>query len=474
MIQKESKKVYNRISLLLDEGSFHSIEEDDDTELIGGTGTINGRSVTIIAINPESIINRDPVSILKKEISLLDLAEKMKTPVIHLADRPLRVAKEKTTIPLGVLPTYINPEGAGGVFSKFARLSGVVPRIAIVFSPIATTLTYPVAECDTAVMVAGSGMSLGRPDMVKLMTGDKSSYEEYGGARMHAEISGLCDMFANNEADALEWTRNYLTYFPSHYKDRPPVFKIDMGAERKSKAEIKIPDDPYIGFDMCPLLLDFVDEGSLLFHRSLYAKELITAFARVRGYPLGIIANNSIYKGGILFPESCRKLASFTSLCNSFNIPLLFLADLPGFMVGKTSEQEGIVQLGALVLSTIAQLSVPHISVIVRKAYTAGLYAMGGTGFNPDRLLAFEGAELTIYGEKAIRKLSQDSCLTDKEEDDFVEKVKEKSSLSNYINEGFLDAIIKPSDLREEVFQFLKRDAEVALIRTEPRRVLCI
>ena len=211
-----------RLGWLLDPGSFTLTGKADDGELIGGTGTIGGRRVCVIAINPEATRKTDPFDVLQQELALLDLAETEHLPVIHLADRPGRVAMETTAIPFAILQTFIDPRGAGRIFARFAQLSGVVPRIAVVFRPIATTLTYPVAECDTVVMVERAGMSLARPDMVKLMTGDQSSYEDYGGARMHAECSGTCDLLAASDKEALQWVRRYVGYFPLSFQDAPP------------------------------------------------------------------------------------------------------------------------------------------------------------------------------------------------------------------------------------------------------------
>jgi len=209
-----------RFRLLLDPGSFSLIQGDEDGKLIGAAGTVDGRPVCVIALNPEANVSIDPVLILRQELAMLDYAEVHGIPVIYLANRPAQVAMETTAIPVNILRTFIDSRGAGRAFARFARPSGVVPRIAIVYRPIATTLTYPVAECDTVVMIEGSGMSLARPDMVKLMTGDDSPY---GGARMHAEISGTCDAFVESEEEAIGGARRYLGYFPGNYRQAAPV-----------------------------------------------------------------------------------------------------------------------------------------------------------------------------------------------------------------------------------------------------------
>jgi acetyl-CoA carboxylase carboxyltransferase component len=463
-----------RLGWLLDPGSFFLHGEDDNSELIGGTGTIGGRRVCIIAINPEATAKVDPFDILQKELELLDLAEREHLPLIHLADRPGRVAMETTAIPFAILQTFIDPHGAGRIFARFGQLSGIVPRIAVVFRPIATTLTYPVAECDTVVMVAQAGMSLARPDMVKLMTGDPSSYAEYGGARMHAEISGTCDMLAGLDKEALEWVRSYIGYFPSSFGENPPCVQPVQPARFSPFGVCRVPEDPNCAFDMHRVIDVFIDENSFLEHRADYAGEIITAFARVAGMPLGIIANNSDVRGGILFPESCRKTAAFASLCDAFNIPLVFLADTPGFMVGKSAEQAGIIHNGALVFSTLANLSVPHLCIVVRKAYTAGFYAMGGAGFGPDRLLALPTADITIYGMKAIDRLADEQHLPDASRETLKEFAHESTGIAHYLETGYLDGIISLGEIRNHVAQFLQSAYAAPPRRDRPGRVLCL
>jgi acetyl-CoA carboxylase carboxyltransferase component len=298
----------HRLSLLLDPESFVSRCTPDDGELVGGTGTIGGRHVCIIAINPEACGPVDPFEVLQQELALLDLAEDESLPLIHLADRPGRVAMGTTAIPLAIMRTFIDSRGAGRIFARFAHLFGVVPRIAVVFSPIATTLTYPVVECDTVVMTDLAGMSLARPDMVRLMTGDPSPYEDYGGARMHTEILGTSDKLVFSEKDAMDWVRKYIAFFPSHFSQKPPRASPHLPSPDYAGLKDVIPEDPDLPFDMHDVIHSFIDKGSLLEHRALYAREVITAFARVEGNVLGIIANNPAQKGGSSFLRAAGKL----------------------------------------------------------------------------------------------------------------------------------------------------------------------
>lgn len=463
-----------RLGFLLDAGSFSLVAGDEDGELIGGVGTIDGRSVCVLAINPEASVQFDPVEVLRQELATLDYAEEHRLPLIHLADRPGRIAMETTAIPSTIMRTFIDSNGAGRVFARFAQLSGVVPRIAVVFRPIATTLTYPVAECDSVIMVEGSGMSLARPDMVRLMTGDASPYEDYGGARMHATVSGTCDVLVPSEEEALRWVRNYLSFFPSHFEEFPPSACAKKPAGDMRPVAARIPADPDSPYDIYPMIAAVVDEGSLLELGESHAHEAITAFGRIGGMPVGIIASNPDCRGGILFPATCTKIAGFASLCDAFSIPLVFLADIPGFMVGKDAEQAGIIRHGALVFSVLANLSVPHMTVVVRKAYTAGLYAMGGPGFEADRFLAFPGAHITIYGRKAVSLLARKSGMSPEKCRKTEEHVREISSLEGYAASGYLDRVIAGNDLRDEIERFLKKYYGTAPGRLYPKRVLCI
>ena len=464
----------NRLENLLDHDSFSMLTGlNDNGELIGGTGKINNREVCVIAINPHATAQIDPFEVLQQELELLDYAEEHQIPLIHLADRPGRIEMGTTAIPTHILQTFIDSNGAGRIFARFAQLSGLVPRIAVVFSPIATTLTYPVAECDTVIMVNDAGMSLARPDMVKLMTGDLSHYDDYGSAKMHAEISGTCDMLASSEKEALCWVRQYITFFPTNYMKKPLIIPSKPPKNSLISSDF-IPNDPNLIFDIYPLLETIADKGSFLEHRMLYASELITAFGRVEGMPFALIANNSKHRGGILFPETCRKLAAFASLCDAFNIPIVFLADLPGFMVGKDAEQAGIIHHGALVFSTIANLKVPHLCIVVRKAYTAGLYAMGGPGFDADKFLAFPNSNINIYGEKALRLLGKKSGLSVEDQQAMEKHANESCSVKKYLEKEYLDGLIDSRNIREEIKDFIREFMDKELERRSPRRVLII
>ena len=289
-------------------------------------------------------------------------------------------------------------------------------------------------------------------------------------------VTSLCeskDLAASYHSYTYD-SRKYLGYFPGSFRDNPPCLSPVQPARDLPFGKCRIPDDPNLIFDTHRVLEQFVDEDSLLEHRAGYAGEVITAFARVEGKPLGIIASNSRVRGGILFPESCRKMAAFATLCDAFSIPLLFLADLPGFMVGRDAEQAGIIQSGALVFSTLANLSVPHLSIIMRKAYTAGFYAMGGAGFDPDRLLALPKADITIYGMKAINLLSEEQHLPEVSRETLREFAHDITGVGHYLESGYLDGIITLDEIRANVGEFLVRSYNDTPPPDRPRRVLCL
>ncbi len=464
----------HRLSLLLDPESFVSRCTPDDGELVGGTGTIGGRRVCIIAINPEACGPVDPFEVLQQELALLDLAEEESLPLIHLADRPGRVAMGTTAIPLAIMRTFIDSRGAGRIFARFAHLSGVVPRIAVVFNSIATTLTYPVVECDTVVMTDLAGMSLARPDMVRLMTGDPSPYEDYGGPG--------CIPRSREPPKSLSFLKRMRwTGCGNIWHSSPRIFHKRLpGLPRISRARI-IPGSR-MSSRWIPIFRSTCTMSSTLSSiKDPFSNTGLSTHARsspplpgLRETCWALLPTTRHRRGGILFPESCRKIAAFASLCDAFNIPLVFLADIPGFMVGRSAEQAGIIHHGALVFSTIANLSVPHLCIVVRKAYTAGLYAMGGPGFDPERFVAFPHATITIYGAKAIHLLARENHLSDNERLSMADQMKANCDALKYAESGLLDAVISEHQLRAEVERFLKSFHEKSLDRTGPRRVLYI
>jgi len=283
-------------------------------------------------------------------------------------------------------------------------LSGVVPQICMLFGPSAAGGAYIPAFCDVVIMVEGNAsMYLGSPRMVEVVVGEKVTLEELGGARMHATESGLGDALVADDKGAIEFAKAYFRYMPQRTGEKPAPCEAKPARLSPKPIGELIPEEPNRGYDMRKLIDAVIDEGSWVEIKKLFARELLTGFARLEGQPVGVVANQPMQKGGVLFNDSADKAARFIWLCDAFEIPLLFLADVPGFMIGTDVEKRGIIRHGAKMISAVSEATVPKISVIVRKAYGAGLYAMAGPAFGSDAVIALPSAQIAVMGpEPAI------------------------------------------------------------------------
>jgi acetyl-CoA carboxylase carboxyltransferase component len=304
-----------------------------------------------------------------------------------------------------------------------------------------------------------------------------------GGARMHTGISGCAHQLVKSDQEGIETARRYLSYLPTSWRQAPPVSKPAPpaalpggdGAPREkgvpgeesgsgagggaSGIAALIPDDENKPFDVKTLITALVDEGSLMEIHPRWAKEIVVGFARLQGQALGVVANQPKHKGGVLFSDSADKAARFIWTCNAFNVPLLFLADVPGFMIGTRVEREGIIRHGAKMISAVSEATVPKISVIVRKAYGAGLYAMAGPAFEPDCCIALPGASIAVMGPQAAINAvyyNQLQAIDDEgERAAKVEELREEYSadidILHLASELMIDAVIEPQELRGEL-----------------------
>ena len=272
--------------------------------------------------------------------------------------------------------------GAGRIFYNQNRLSGRVPQICCLFGPSAAGGAYIPAFSDVVFMVEGNAsMYLGSPRMVEMVVGERTTLEEMGGARMHATVSGSGDNLAVDDADAIAQARAYFAYMPQSWRSAGAEVR-GRGAGAPLTADV-VPADERVAFDMHELLDGVVDADSFFEVKPLFAPEVIVGLRAARGRPIGIVASNSVHKGGALFVDSSDKAARFIWCCDAFGIPLVFLADVPGFMVGTEVERQGIIRHGAKMITAVSEATVPKVSVIVRKAYGAGLYAFAGPAFGP-------------------------------------------------------------------------------------------
>ncbi len=354
--------------------------------------------------------------------------------------------------------------GAGRIFANQVRLSGKVPQVCCLFGPSAAGGAYIPAFCDVVFMVEGNAsMYLGSPRMAEVVIGEHVSLDEMGGARMHATVSGCGDNLCTSDADAITQARRFLSYLPTNWSQAPPLAApVEPVGDARPIADT-VPVEERRAYDMHKVLDALVDEDSFFELKPLWARELIVGFARLEGKPVGILANNPKHLGGVLFVDSADKAARFIWLCDAFNVPLVFLADVPGFMIGSAVERAGIIRHGAKMITAVAQATVPKFSVIVRKAYGAGLYAMCGPAFDPDACLALPTAQIAVMGpDPAVNAVfyNRIHAIEDAEERAvFVAErraeYEEDVDLVHLAAELVVDAVVQPEDLRGELVRRL-------------------
>jgi acetyl-CoA carboxylase carboxyltransferase component len=344
-------------------------------------------------------------------------------------------------------------------------LSGLVPQVCLLFGPSAAGGAYIPAFCDVVIMVEGNAsMYLGSPRMAEMVIGEKISLEDLGGAKMHCSVSGCGDFLCKTETEAIALCRQYLSYFPQHGEDALPMREPHAPSPKAKDIRAIVPRDINAPFQMKDLIEALVDEGSFLEVKKLFAGELITGLARLEGRPVGILANQPRVKGGVLFVDSADKGTRFMTLCDAFGIPLIFLSDVPGFMIGSAVEKQGIIRHGAKMISAMAGCSTPRFCVVVRKAYGAGLYAMSGPGFDPDATLALPTASIAVMGAEAavnavfankIAEVAEDErvAFVQQLRDDYNQDIDLKKLAANL----HVDAVVEPADLRGELALRLAR-----------------
>ncbi|MCM3726053.1 acyl-CoA carboxylase subunit beta [Neobacillus cucumis] len=461
---KEQNKLFvrERLSLLFDAGKY---EEDGKFAnfkagdlpadgVVTAIGKINGQTVCVMANDSTVKAGSWGARTVEKIIRIQETAEKLKVPLFYLVDS----AGARITDQVEMFP---NRRGAGKIFYNQVKLSGMIPQVCILFGPSAAGGAYIPAFCDIVIMVdQNASMYLGSPRMAEKVIGEKVTLEEMGGARMHCTISGCGDVLAYSEEEAIESAKKYISFFPSSFKEVP---KQTAGVQAKEGRDLEaiIPENQNAPFDMVECIERLVDNGSYYEIKKLFAPEIITGLARIDGRAVGIIANQPKVKGGVLFVDSADKAAKFIQLCDAFHIPLLFLADVPGFMIGTKVERAGIIRHGAKLIAAMSSATVPKISVIVRKAYGAGLYAMAGPAFEPDCCIALPTAQIAVMGPEAAVNAVYSNKINEiadpKEKIAFVQEkhkeYKEHIDIYKLASELIVDEIVAPSELRDILIQ---------------------
>lgn len=449
-----------RLRLLLDEGSFvedAALANNQAPDLpadgvVTGLGRLFGRPVALMANDSTVKAGSWGKRTVEKILRIQETAARLRVPLFYLVDS----AGARITDQVEMFP---GRRGAGRIFYNEVQLSGQVPQICLLFGPSAAGGAYIPAFCDLVIMVEGNAsMYLGSPRMAEMVIGEKATLEQMGGARMHCTVSGCGDLLVRTEEEAIGAARAYFRFLPQNFAEKPAREPSRPPAASGRRVEELIPVDQNKPFDMMALVREIVDADSAFEVKPLYAGEVLTLLARIEGRAVGIIANQPRVKGGVLFVDSADKAARFIWLCDAFNLPIVYLADVPGFMIGTKVERAGIIRAGAKMISAVAEATVPKISVIVRKAYGAGLYAMGGPGFNPDCTLALPQAMIAVMGPEAAVNAVFFNKIQEKPEAEraaYVEELRREFrkdiNIDRLASEMVVDAVVPGDELRREI-----------------------
>jgi acetyl-CoA carboxylase carboxyltransferase component len=457
--QQGKLPVRERVARLLDDDSF--VEEallanwQEDglgaDGVVTGMGRVAGRPVCVMANDPTVKAGSWGPKTVEKIIRIQEKALSVRVPMVYLVDS----AGARITEQVQMFP---GRRGAGRIFYTEVKLSGVVPQVCVLFGPSAAGGAYIPAFCDVVIMRDGNAsMYLGSPRMAQMVIGEDVSLEEMGGARMHTGVSGCGHMLVKSDEEGLDLAKRYLSFFPTNWESEPPPAPPAAPASDTPIRDI-VPADENKPFDIRELLDSLLDADSLLEVHPRWAKELIVGYARLEGRVVGIVANQPKQKGGVLFVDSADKAARFIQTCNAFNVPLLFLADVPGFMIGTAVERQGIIRHGAKMISAVSEATVPKLSVVIRKAYGAGLYAMAGPAFEPDACIALPTASIAVMGPQAAINAvfyNQLAAIEDAEEraqrtEELRKEYAEDIDVLHLASELVVDAVVQPEDLRNE------------------------
>ncbi len=421
--------------------------------MVTGAGTIRDRRLFVIAndytVKAGSMAERG----VEKFIRAQERALRTQRPILYLIDS----SGARITDQAGF---FANIRGIGKYFYNHSVLSGKIPQISVLYGPCVAGAAYTPIFCDFSIMVRGmSALCIASPRMVEMVTGEQIDMQALGGADVHMEESGSCHVVVDSEEEAALAVKKLLSYLPDNCHHLPPLYEARAPARSPSQLDSVVPEDPNQAFDMHDMIDCIVDADSWFEIKAGHAQELLTGFARMGGRVVGIVANNSSHRAGAIFPHSADKAAEFITTCDGFNIPLVYLCDTPGFMVGSEVEKMGILKRGKKFIYATSTATVPKICVAVRKAYGAGIYAMCGPAFEPDATLALPGAEIAVMGaEAAINAVYARQLSAIDDEAEKAAKIEElraeyRKDIDIHVtaNDLIVDHIVPPSDLRDEI-----------------------
>ncbi|MGD2156908.1 MAG: acyl-CoA carboxylase subunit beta, partial [Anaerolineales bacterium] len=458
-----------RLDLLLDKGSFREIDTFvqhrttdfglDRRKILGdsvvtGWGTINGNLVYVFSQDFTVFGGSLGEVHAEKIVKIMDMAMKNGAPVIGLNDSGGARIQEGV-VSLG---------GYADIFLRNTLASGVVPQISMIMGPCAGGAVYSPAMTDFIFMVRGSSyMFITGPEVVKTVTHEEVTFEELGGADVHAETSGVCHVAADSEADALYLVQKLLSYLPQNNMEDPPFMPTGDDALRREEAlDTIIPDDPSKPYNIKDVVRLIVDNGEFFEIQEAYAQNIVVGFARLGGHSIGIIANQPAVLAGVLDINSSEKGARFVRFCDAFNIPLLTFVDVPGFLPGTDQEHGGIIRSGSKLLYAYCEATVPKMTVITRKAYGGAYDVMSSKHIRGDVNLAWPSAEIAVMGPDGavnivFRKELSEAENPEHRKDELVAEYREKFA-NPYIaaSRGYIDDVIEPRDTRSRLINALE------------------
>ena len=467
--ERDKLTARERLALLIDDGTFTEIgihgrphfsqramegREAPADGVVTGYGKVDGRLVAVAAYDFTVMAGSMGMTGEMKVARLRELALGKRIPMIWLLDSAGARIQEAA----GSLFA-----GSGHLFREEVVMSGVVPQIAALMGPCAAGTAYIPGLADFVPMVKGRGsMALAGPHLTKAVTGEDVTQEELGGSRIHTRVSGVADLEVESDEACIRAIKDYLSYFPQNCEEPPPRREPSDPVERMDEDLLDIlPDSPRRPYDMYELIRSIVDDGEWFDLKPRWARTIITCLARMGGRPLGIVANQPKHLGGILENDSSDKAARFINLCDAYGIPLLFLMDVPGFMVGTKVEQAGIIRHGAKMLYAVSRATVPKVTVVIRKAYGAGYYVMCGKAYEPDLIVAWPSAEISVMGpEGAVNIIFRKQIEAAEEPDaaraEMIEGI--RRTIDPYVAAGnaLIDDIIDPRETRPTVIRALE------------------
>lgn len=463
--QKKKLTARERIHYLLDEGSFEEMgilvthrttDFGMDKEIyygdgvVTGYGTINGRLVYVYAQDFTVFGGALSETHAEKICKVMDLAIKVGAPIIGLNDSGGARIQEGVRS-LG---------GYADIFYRNVQASGVIPQISAVMGPCAGGAVYSPAMTDFIVMVEETSyMFVTGPNVVKTVTNEEVTSEELGGASAHAVKSGVAHKTSSNDAACLDDIKKLMEYLPQNNTELPPIQDYQLGEELREELSTVVPDNPNKPYDMHDVINGIIDSDSFYEIHKDYAENIIVGFARLGGRSIGIIANQPMFLAGVLDVNSSRKAARFTRFCDAFNIPLLVLVDVPGFLPGTDQEWSGIIMHGAKLLYALSEATVPRVTVITRKAYGGAYDVMNSKHIGADFNFAWPSGEIAVMGAKGASEIIFRREIAAAEDPEAKLKEKEAEYAEKFANpyraaqRGFIDEVILPKNTRRKLLK---------------------